>query len=117
MSSPPHKARSSEERGGQDWTSRYQPEPGPTLFDLATPADPALTPDTPVVIEVGFGRENVANLSPRMSAHHIATSVTTSYANNIYFQLCCAPFVSTVTDRTRVDISWRKRAARVSSCR
>jgi hypothetical protein len=74
-------------------------------FDLATPADSALTPDTSVVIEAGFGRENVANLSPKMSAHHIPTSVTTSYADNFNFQLCCAASVSTVTDRARVDIS------------
>ena len=89
----------------------------PPFFDLTTPAESAWTPDTSVVFKVGFDRENVANLSPKTSAHHLPPTVTMSSANNIYFQLCCAPFVSTVTDRTRVDISWRKRAARVSSCR
>jgi hypothetical protein len=116
MSSPPHKARSSEQRGGQEWTSRYQPEPGPTLFRSDHSGRSAWTPDTSVEFNVGFDRETVANLSPKTSAHHPPPTVTMSSANNIYFQLCCAPFVSTVTDRTRVDISWRKRAARVSSC-
>jgi hypothetical protein len=115
--SPPRKAHSSEQRGRPSADSSVAAGAEPRLFDLTTPADPALISDTSVVIEVGVGRENVANLSPRMSAHHTPTSVTTSYANNIYFRLCWAPFVSTVTDRTRVDISWGKRAARVSSCR
>jgi hypothetical protein len=72
---------------------------GPHPFRPSYSAELSLTLDTSVVIKVGFDRENVANLSPKTSAHHPPTTVTMSSANNIYFQLCCAPFVSTVTEQ------------------
>jgi hypothetical protein len=67
----PRKAHSSEQKGPAEsrFLSRSRSRVSP-LFELTTPADPSFTRDTSVVNKVGFDRENVANLSPKTSAHH-----------------------------------------------
>jgi hypothetical protein len=83
--SPSRRAHSSEQRSAQEWTPQSQPEPGPTLFDLTTPADPASTLDASVVINVVLIARMSRICHPTTSAQHPPTTFTKSSANNICF--------------------------------